>query len=88
MEENKTIQATLSVLIDDVRNIVKNGLRKAYQDANATAVYTYWQVGLIIAPYYLLQVTMPVIGMYMGTTDSRNKNEIKTLLNIWHYQLT
>ena len=45
MEENKTIQATLSVLIDDVRNIVKNGLRKAYQDANATAVYTYWQVG-------------------------------------------
>lgn len=34
-----------SHLVADVRNIVENGLRKAYQDANTTIVHTYWQVG-------------------------------------------
>ena len=34
-----------SHLIADVRNIVNNGLRKAYQDVNTTIVHTYWQVG-------------------------------------------
>lgn len=45
MEENKTIQATMSTLINDVRNIVEGGLQKAYQNANAITVLTYWQVG-------------------------------------------
>ena len=45
MEENKTIQTTMSALINDVRNIVESGLRKAYQNANAITVLTYWQVG-------------------------------------------
>lgn len=44
MEENKTIQTTMSTLINDVRNIVESGLRKAYQNANAITVLTYWQV--------------------------------------------
>lgn len=45
MEGNKTIQTTMSALIDDVRSIVENGLKKAYQNANAITVLTYWQVG-------------------------------------------
>ena len=45
MDEGKIVQAKMSVLIDDVRKIVKNGLYKAYQDVNITTVYTYWQVG-------------------------------------------
>ena len=45
MEEDKTIQTTMSTLIDDVRGIVESGLRKAYQNANAITVLTYWQVG-------------------------------------------
>jgi len=45
MEEDKTIQTTMSTLINDVRNIVESGLRKAYQNANAITVLTYWQVG-------------------------------------------
>ena len=36
---------SVSTLIADVREIVDNGLRKAYQDVNATTVYTYWRVG-------------------------------------------
>ncbi len=34
-----------SHLVADVKDIVENGLRKAYQDANSTLVLTYWQVG-------------------------------------------
>ena len=45
MEENKSIQATMSILVNDLKFIIENGLRKAYQDANSTTVYTYWQVG-------------------------------------------
>ena len=45
MEEKKTIQTTMSTLINDVRSIVESGLRKAYQNANAITVLTYWQVG-------------------------------------------
>ena len=45
MEENKTIQTTMSTLINDVRSIVESGLRKAYQNVNAITVLTYWQVG-------------------------------------------
>ena len=45
MDEGKIVQTTMSLLIDDVRKIVKNGLYKAYQDVNITTVYTYWQVG-------------------------------------------
>lgn len=45
MEEDKTIQTTMSTLINDVRNIVDSGLRKVYQNANAITVLTYWQVG-------------------------------------------
>lgn len=45
MDEGKIVQTTMSLLIDDVRKIVKNGLHKAYQDVNVTTVYTYWQVG-------------------------------------------
>lgn len=37
--------ATFPTLVNDVRDIVKNGLRKAYRDANTTIVFTYWQVG-------------------------------------------
>lgn len=35
----------LSALVQDVQNIVESGLRKAYSDANATTVITYWKVG-------------------------------------------
>ncbi|MBQ9671578.1 MAG: DUF1016 family protein [Prevotella sp.] len=45
MEEGKTIQTTMSTLINDVRSIVESGLRKAYQNTNAITVLTYWQVG-------------------------------------------
>lgn len=45
MEGNKTIQTTMSAFLNDVRNIVENGLKKAYQNANAIIVFTYWQVG-------------------------------------------
>ncbi len=45
MEENKTIQTTMTALINDVRSIVESGLRKAYKNANAITVITYWQVG-------------------------------------------
>ena len=41
MEENKSIQATMSILVNDLKFIIENGLRKAYQDANSTTVYTY-----------------------------------------------
>ena len=34
-----------SDLVNDVKAIVENGLRKAYQDANSTLARTYWQVG-------------------------------------------
>ena len=45
MEGNKTIQTTMSAFLNDVRSIVENGLKKAYQNANAIIVFTYWQVG-------------------------------------------
>ncbi len=45
MEENKSIQVTMSILVNDLKCIIENGLRKAYQDTNSTTVYTYWQVG-------------------------------------------
>lgn len=40
---NKRI--TVSTLIDDVKRIVGNGIRKAYQNVNTITVYTYWQIG-------------------------------------------
>ena len=45
MEENKSIQATMSILVNDLKFIIENGLRKAYQNANTVTVLTYWQVG-------------------------------------------
>ena len=45
MDDKNTIQTTMSGLINDVRDIVENGLRKAYQNVNAITVFTYWQVG-------------------------------------------
>ena len=45
MDDKNTIQTTMSSLINDVRNIVESGLRKAYQNVNAITVFTYWQVG-------------------------------------------
>ena len=45
MDDNNTIQTTMSGLINDVRDIVESGLRKAYQNVNAITVFTYWQVG-------------------------------------------
>jgi predicted nuclease of restriction endonuclease-like (RecB) superfamily len=45
MEEKKSIKTTMSILVNDLKFIIENGLRKAYQDANSTTVYTYWQVG-------------------------------------------
>ena len=35
----------MTALINDVRSIVESGLRKAYKNANAITVITYWQVG-------------------------------------------
>ena len=45
MDDKNTIQTTMSGLINDVRDIVESGLRKAYQNVNAITVFTYWQVG-------------------------------------------
>ena len=45
MDDKNTIQTTMSGLINDVRDIVENGLKKAYQNVNAITVFTYWQVG-------------------------------------------
>jgi len=53
MNENKNIVKVSenaetkiqSDLVTDVKAIVENGLRKAYQEANTTLVQTYWQVG-------------------------------------------
>jgi hypothetical protein len=45
MDDKNTIQTTMSGLINDVRNIVESGLKKAYQNVNAITVFTYWQVG-------------------------------------------
>ena len=53
MNENKNIVKVSEIaeakiqsnLVADVKAIVENGLRKAYQDANVTTVHTYWQVG-------------------------------------------
>lgn len=45
MEENKSIQATMSILVNDLKFIIENGLRKVYQNANTMTVLTYWQVG-------------------------------------------
>ena len=50
MNENKNIVKVSenaetkiqSDLVADVKAIVENGLRKAYQDANVTTVHTYW----------------------------------------------
>ena len=39
------IKVAMSNLIADVKTIVENGLRSAYQGVNATTVYTYWKVG-------------------------------------------
>ena len=35
----------ISALVQDVQTIVDNGMRKDYNDVNATTVFTYWQVG-------------------------------------------
>ncbi len=40
-----TQKSEISALVSDVQTIVENGLRKAYRDANATTVITYWQIG-------------------------------------------
>lgn len=45
MEGKVTIHAAISTIFSDVRNIIENGLRKAYQNANTVTVLTYWQVG-------------------------------------------
>lgn len=45
MDYKNTIQTTMSGLINDVRDIVESGLKKAYQNVNAITVFTYWQVG-------------------------------------------
>lgn len=45
MDDKNTIQTTMSGLINDVRDIVESGLKKAYQNVNAITVFTYWQVG-------------------------------------------
>lgn len=45
MDDKNTIQTTMSGLINDVRDIVENGQKKAYQNVNAITVFTYWQVG-------------------------------------------
>ena len=44
-EDAIDVNGIASTLIADVRRIIEHGLQKAYQDANATTVYTYWQVG-------------------------------------------
>ena len=35
MDDKNTIQTTMSGLINDVRDIVESGLKKAYQNVNA-----------------------------------------------------
>ncbi len=45
MEQKVTIHTEESTIFSDVRNIIENGLRKAYQNANTVTVLTYWQVG-------------------------------------------
>ncbi len=53
MKENENIVKASEIadakirsdLVADVKTIVENGLRKAYQEVNATLVQTYWQVG-------------------------------------------
>ena len=45
MEEKVIIHTAISTIFNDVRNIIENGLRKAYQNANTVTVLTYWQVG-------------------------------------------
>ncbi|MBR7024218.1 MAG: DUF1016 family protein [Bacteroidales bacterium] len=40
-EETKSLKA----LVGDVRAIIDNGLRKAYENVSKVMVYTYWQVG-------------------------------------------
>ena len=55
MDDKNTIQTTMSSLINDVRDIVENGLRKAYQNVNAITVFTYWQVGKRVAKGYTLR---------------------------------
>ncbi len=36
---------SMKALIGDVRTIIDNGLRKAYENVSKEMVYTYWQVG-------------------------------------------
>ena len=45
MEEKVIIHTAISTIFNDVRNIIENGLRKVYQNANTVTVLTYWQVG-------------------------------------------
>ena len=45
MDDKNAIQTTMPALINDVRDIVESGLKKAYQNVNAITVFTYWQVG-------------------------------------------
>lgn len=45
MEQKVIIHTEESTIFSDVRNIIENGLRKAYQNANTVTVLTYWQVG-------------------------------------------
>lgn len=45
MEQKVTIHTEESTIFSDVKNIIENGLRKAYQNANTVTVLTYWQVG-------------------------------------------
>lgn len=45
MEQKVTIHTAESTIFSDIRNIIENGLRKAYQNANMVTVLTYWQVG-------------------------------------------
>ena len=45
MEKQATIHTARLTFFNDVKNIIENGLRKAYQNANTVTVLTYWQVG-------------------------------------------
>ena len=45
MEGKVTTRTAISTIFNDVRTIIGNGLRKAYQNANTVTVLTYWQVG-------------------------------------------
>jgi len=44
-ETNTIMEYGTSGIVQEVKVIIENGIKKAYHDANTTIVYTYWQVG-------------------------------------------